>query len=639
MGNSTNNKQILFSLIFDLHKEINSFNEKSDFGKEKIINTLELFFLSDKFIPFAIYELTEKGERYRNNIIIILEQKKEYLSLEILCNLIERLNSENFKLQLKKIIQIRTNKKEDEVLQLYFNQNKDKIEKSRDIVRGGRIEGFDASYIGILGKLYHYFFSFKFREILLPQEKYKNLVSLESFKEYYLDFENYFNLDECEWKKESLEYFINFLAYLKDSNDVKEIQQLFLFFLNLIKNKKKIIKEIVSQVKISYFIFGLNYGNYIIMNFSNIDKKLIWAIYDSNITILEGKKSDNEKFSLDIFIKGSDIFSFRSIFTNIEIIIFDVVYLLLILKSKKELTIEKFKQDKDKIFDNIQKKKELNIYINIKNKIINYNNSFDLLLNELINLKAFEEQKTKEESSNVEEGVVNVEQDNKNVKDDKNKKFDTKDTDDLKLELKKGNDNNQKLAEKINDKKEMDDLKLELKKEKVNNQKLSEKINELENELNVEKMKNKEFEKQIINLKNELNSKINLEANLQEKEKSINIDFKNESKEKFLEAIMEKDKEIKELKLKLSRYPFELMEGEKIMAIILTSVDQKIHYSIICKNKEKFNIIENKFYEAYPDYIETENFFTLNGKKINKYKTLEENNIKNNDIILLNVFE
>ena len=409
--------------------------------------------------------------------------------------------------------------------------------------------------------------------------------------------------------------------------------------MNLIKNKKKIIKEIVSQVKISYFIFGLNYGNYIIMNFSNIGEKLIWAIYGSNITILEGKKSDNEKFSLDIFIKGSDNFSFRSIFTNREIIIFDVLYLLLILKSKKELTIEKFKQDKDKIFDNIQKKKELNIYINIKNKIINYNNSFDLLLNELINLKAFEEQKTKEESSNVEEGVVNVEQDNKNVKDDKNKKFDTKDTDDLKLELKKGNDNNQKLAEKINDKKEMDDLKLELKKEKVNNQKLSEKINELENELNVEKMKNKEFEKQIINLKNELNSKINLEANLQEKEKSINIDFKNESKEKFLEAIMEKDKEIKELKLKLSRYPFELMEGEKIMAIILTSVDQKIHCSIICKNKEKFNIIENKFYEAYPDYIETENFFTLNGKKINKYKTLEENNIKNNDIILLNVFE
>ena len=107
-----------------------------------------------------------------------------------MCNLIERLNSENFKLQLKKIIQIRTNKKEDEVLQLYFNQNKDKIEKSRDIVRGGRFEGFNASYIGILGKLYHYFFSFKFREILLPQEKYKNLVSLESFKEYYLDFEN-----------------------------------------------------------------------------------------------------------------------------------------------------------------------------------------------------------------------------------------------------------------------------------------------------------------------------------------------------------------------------------------------------------------------------------------------------------------
>jgi hypothetical protein len=152
-------------------------------------------------------------------------------------------------------------------------------------------------------------------------------------------------------------------------------------------------------------------------------------------------------------------------------------------------------------------------------------------------------------------------------------------------------------------------------------------------------MKNKEFEKLLMNLKNELNDKMNLEQNLKEKEKPIDLELKNESKELFLDTMMEKDKEIKELKLKLSRYPFELKEGEKIMSIIFTSVDQKVCHSIICKNKEKFNIIENKFYEAYPDYLETENFFTLNGKKVNKYKTLDDNNIKNNDIILLNVIE
>ena len=602
MGNSTNNSKILFSLIYDIYKDINSFNENSDLGLNKIIDTLELFVLSDKFIPFAVYELTEENQRFRNNIIIILEQKQKYLSLKILPKLLERLNSEKFILQVKKILQIRQNKQEDEVLNSYFNQNVDKIEKSDDVVRGGRIEGFDQSYIEILGIFYQYFFYFKFKELLSPQENNKNFISLESFNKYFLKFEEYFYLDDKARNNKDIESFIYYLTYL-NSNGIKEIQQLFLFFLNAIKNRKK-IKEIASKVNISNFIFGMNYGNYITKNFMNIDKKLIWAIYDSNIFILEDKKTDNEKFSLNIFIKGSEDCIFRSIFTNREIIIMDIGLFVLISKVKK-LTIEQFKQLKDEIFDSIKKKKKLILYINIKNKIINADYSFDLLVNELISLNILEGQNTKEE-------IIKVEQDNKNEKDDNNKIFDSK---------------------------EIDDLKMELKKEKDNSQKLVEKINKLENELNLEKMKNKEFEKELINLKNKLNNKINFEPNQKEKEKPINIEFKNESKELFLDAIMEKDKEIKELKLKLSRYPFELMEGEKIISIILTSVDQKFFHSIICKNKEKFNIIENKFYEAYPDYIETENFFTLNGKKVNKYKTLDDNNIKNNDIILLNVIE
>ncbi len=40
-------------------------------------------------------------------------------------------------------------------------------------------------------------------------------------------------------------------------------------------------------------------------------------------------------------------------------------------------------------------------------------------------------------------------------------------------------------------------------------------------------------------------------------------------------------------------------------------------------------------YEKYPKYTDTENFFVVGGNKINRNKTLEENNIKNNDIITL----
>ena len=103
---------------------------------------------------------------------------------------------------------------------------------------------------------------------------------------------------------------------------------------------------------------------------------------------------------------------------------------------------------------------------------------------------------------------------------------------------------------------------------------------------------------------------------------------------------MQKDNEIKELKKQLSRYPFELKEGEKLLCVNFESIDQKIrNYSMICKNTDNFNILENRLYKDNTDYYETENYFTVNGIKIHKNKTLEENNIHNNDVIVLNIFE
>ena len=75
------------------------------------------------------------------------------------------------------------------------------------------------------------------------------------------------------------------------------------------------------------------------------------------------------------------------------------------------------------------------------------------------------------------------------------------------------------------------------------------------------------------------------------------------------------------------------------MSIIFISTSQDIHCSIICKNTDEFHRIEGELYKKYPEYSENENFFLLNGKKINRYKTLEENGIKNNDKIMLNVID
>ena len=73
--------------------------------------------------------------------------------------------------------------------------------------------------------------------------------------------------------------------------------------------------------------------------------------------------------------------------------------------------------------------------------------------------------------------------------------------------------------------------------------------------------------------------------------------------------------------------------------IKFSSVDQRIHYFITCKEDDMFYAIEEKLYEKYPEYIESENYFMVNGNKINKMKTLLQNKIKNGDMIVLKKIE
>ena len=71
------------------------------------------------------------------------------------------------------------------------------------------------------------------------------------------------------------------------------------------------------------------------------------------------------------------------------------------------------------------------------------------------------------------------------------------------------------------------------------------------------------------------------------------------------------------------------------MTIIFISSDQNIISSFICKNTHIFNFLENKFYEKYTEFKGLDNIFFSNGIKIDKNKSLDENKIKNNDIITI----
>lgn len=146
-------------------------------------------------------------------------------------------------------------------------------------------------------------------------------------------------------------------------------------------------------------------------------------------------------------------------------------------------------------------------------------------------------------------------------------------------------------------------------------------------------------------MENNFNTQLTLNKNDQEnyrlKQEMEILKKKNteiiQSSHNALDLITKKDKEIDILK---SSIPFDIKEGEKIMLVIFQCVDdQSVHYPFLCTNKQIFNIVENKLYEKEPKYKETDNYFIVNSNMIVKTKSLEENNIKDGDIILMFINE
>ena len=97
--------------------------------------------------------------------------------------------------------------------------------------------------------------------------------------------------------------------------------------------------------------------------------------------------------------------------------------------------------------------------------------------------------------------------------------------------------------------------------------------------------------------------------------------------------LKKKDEELKEFK---KTFPFELKLGDKLISIIFSTIDQQFYFSMICKNTDIFAYIVSQLFNEYPKYKEQSVYFISHGEIINEYKTLEENKIKNSDIIYLN---
>ena len=81
-----------------------------------------------------------------------------------------------------------------------------------------------------------------------------------------------------------------------------------------------------------------------------------------------------------------------------------------------------------------------------------------------------------------------------------------------------------------------------------------------------------------------------------------------------------------------------LLPGEKIMSVIFFShgFQDICNWSLPCKNTNLFIRLEEILNNTFPLLKKHETYFVVNTKRIKRFQTLDENNIKNNDTI--NIF-
>jgi len=127
-----------------------------------------------------------------------------------------------------------------------------------------------------------------------------------------------------------------------------------------------------------------------------------------------------------------------------------------------------------------------------------------------------------------------------------------------------------------------------------------------------------------------------LSDNLDNKRKDILKDafakLKSNNKLTLLENIITKtdDREFNKLKYYLDK------KLTTKMFVYFISVDQNIDCAIPCNSTDTFVELEKQLYVKYPEYRNTNNIFLYNGSTILRFKTLAENNVKNESKIMLN---
>ena len=174
--------------------------------------------------------------------------------------------------------------------------------------------------------------------------------------------------------------------------------------------------------------------------------------------------------------------------------------------------------------------------------------------------------------------------------------------------------------------------------------------NDILQQLNNEKLKNKKLEEEIQRLKNKINELKNNNNNLMNENNNLKQRLRNLNQFNQLnqmnqfnqmhiyeinnlrQIIIQKDKEINELKSKLPKHNLSMND---IMVINFLSTDQNIRCGIPCLADDTIAEVEEKLYQQFNEFRNTNNILLSGGNIILRFKKVRENNIHNGDTILI----
>ena len=341
---SNNHKESDCNIIFNLYNKIDKLPKDNKY-KENLINILAEFFVTYDLIIFDL--IFEKHILFL--VIKICEAYEKSLFLKILLPLLEKLKSCKFENKLKKATKkIQENK--EKILNSYYNQTKNCINKGLDIKNNSVID----AYTNIFSASLKILFGMDVKNDLNE----KKIFIKESINTLFESFFNLSKLQEDSYKDIfSCKENVNSLNYTKDLYQILNIIIYSIQFEKITNDNKKSntiymtsLKEIETLLNDTFIKLIIN---------KTLSQNYFWLLYERkqnsckeeyNVTLLKGKKVDKEKLSFNAFEviekKGeNDLINIcQNLLTNEKIVILKMNK----EENKGQLTINEIREEINK---------------------------------------------------------------------------------------------------------------------------------------------------------------------------------------------------------------------------------------------------------------------------------------------------